>query len=105
MAAWNPPYRISSQFVDGQLIASSEQTSHTGAAASKIYAGGWVAAENDVDPWLQLDFLTNVIIFSMNSKKGNFTGNVTAFTVAYSDGSKFVNYTQDGQAPKVRNYF
>ena len=87
-------------------MASSEQANLGGAAAAKHNAGGWVAADVDVHPWLQVDFLTNVTIVAMTSKKGdNLDHYVTAFTVAYSYGSEFFNYTQDGQTTKVRKLF
>ena len=102
---WDQVYPISNQLVDGQLIASSEETNLTGAAVAKKNAGGWTAAQNDVNPWLQVDFLTNVTIFKMNSWKG-LAGHVTAFTVAYCDGGMlFANYSQDGQSTKVRITF
>ena len=98
---WDQVYPISSQLVDGQLIASSEETNLTGAAVARKNAGGWTAAQNDVNPWLQVDFLTNVTIVTMNLWKG-LAGHITAFTVEYSDGGVlFVNYSQDGQSTKV----
>ena len=103
--SWDQVYPITSQFVDAQFIASSEETSLTGAAVAKKNAGGWRAAHTDVDPWLQVDFLTNVTIFTMNSWKG-LAGHVTAFTIEYSDaGMSFFNYSQDGQSTKVRIVF
>lgn len=93
--------------VDGQLIASSERAGNGSAASAKTGFGGWIAHENDPNPWLQVDFLTNVTIFGMIS--GNITGatpvadRVTSFTIAYGYASELVNYTQDGSTTKVCN--
>ena len=98
--SWYPVYEIGNKLLESQWIASSEQTSIGSAPAAQ--AEGWMPAENDPDPWLQVDFLTMVTLSMIRTK--DHSGGLTSFTIAYSNGSEFVNYTQDGQTTKVRIY-
>ena len=50
-----------------------------------IKYGGWIAAEDDIDPWLQVDFRTNVTVSSLLTQGlDSNTAWVTRFTLAYA---------------------
>ena len=95
-----------------QLIASSTQHPSAGAKNSRlnlntngIEHGGWIAAENDKKPWLQVDFFTSVTVTRIDTQ-GSFssTGRVTSFAVSFStDGISFHVYKEDNEV-KVTVY-
>ncbi len=79
--------------LDDQIFVSSTKDYQTsGAANARLYltgvsnAGnsGWIAAENDENPWLLVDLISNVTISEINTQ-GSTNGNsyVTSYTLAF----------------------
>jgi hypothetical protein len=68
-----------------------------------VYHGGWIAAENDNNPWFQVDFRTNATVSALITQ-GLDSGVawVTAYSLAYGhDKDDLQDYKIDGRV-KVR---
>ena len=66
---------------------------------SYVYHGGWIAAENDNDPWFQVDFRTNATVTALITQ-GLDSGIawVTAYSLAYGhDRDDLQDYKVDGR--------
>lgn len=61
--------------------------------------GGWIAAEDDHNPWFQIDFRTNVTITAIRTQGlDSRAGWVTRYKLNYGyDGDEFLNYNVNGQ--------
>ncbi|XP_028407274.1 uncharacterized protein LOC114529904, partial [Dendronephthya gigantea] len=86
-----------------QLTASSAQNSSSGAKNSRLNLntnperhGGWIAAENDDNPWLQVDFFTNATVTRIDTQgSASSEGRVTSYAASLStDGLSFQEYKQ-----------
>ncbi|XP_028412252.1 uncharacterized protein LOC114535069 [Dendronephthya gigantea] len=86
-----------------QLTASSAQNSLSGAKNSRLNLntnperhGGWIAAENDVNPWLQVDFFTNATVTRIDTQgSASSKSRVTSYAASLStDGLSFQEYKQ-----------
>ena len=80
--------------LDFQISVSSSKYSHSGPDKGRLNLnytfntttsevesyGGWIAAEDDSSPWLQVDFITNVTISGI-ATQGEDEG--TAWTMSY----------------------
>jgi hypothetical protein len=81
--------------LDSQILASSTkdyQTSGSAYARLNLTAIGhvgsdsWIAAENDNDPWLQVDFISNVTISEIRTQGlENRSLYVTSYTLVFGD--------------------
>ena len=98
--------------LDDQIFASSTKDCQTsGAANARLYLigisnvrnSGWIAAENDENPWLLVDFISNVTISEI-STQGSNNGNsyVTSYTLAFGGKrDSFQEYQDDDSLVKV----
>ena len=93
---------------DGQISASSEASAIYAAIQGRLHfqetvdiAGGWSAATNDANQWLQVDLgrqLAKVTRVATQGRNGPYTQLVTKYKLQYSnDGVNFQNYTEQGQ--------
>ena len=92
--------------VDSQLTASSSRSPTSGAWNARlnltritdIRDGGWIAADDDKDPWLLIDFIANVTITAIVSQ-GVHGGQhwVKNYTVSFGFHRNFLqDYKADG---------
>lgn len=93
----------SGAILDSQITASSEVSSDYVAhqARLNVQAGQtcWAAGANDVNQWLQVDFLKNVTLSKVATQsRHNHPQWVKSYLLSYSiDGSAFINYKQCGE--------
>ena len=61
--------------------------------------GGWIAAEDDNDPWFQVDFIANATISSIFTQGlENGTSWVTKYSIAFGyNRDRLQNYSINGQ--------
>ena len=67
---WFDPVPLGMQdgmIVDSQIAASSSKYFLSGASNARLNLtettyGGWIAADQDSDPWLQVNFISNVTV-------------------------------------------
>ena len=61
--------------------------------------GGWVAAQEDKNPWFQIDFIANATISSIFTQGlENATSWITKFSVSFGYSKDMLqNYTVNGQ--------
>ncbi|KAL9957490.1 hypothetical protein ACROYT_G039128 [Oculina patagonica] len=88
---------------DGQITASSESKSDHAAIHGRLHNteghGTWSAAENDVNPWLQIDLIGQYIATRV-ATQGSYKHDewVTKYKLQYvNDGNNFQYYMQHGQ--------
>ena len=86
---------------NAQISASSEYNASYAASHARLYCkGGWVAATNDENQWLEVDMenqLTRVARISTQGahSDGSVLGWVTSYQLQFSsDGVDFQNYTE-----------
>ena len=86
---------------DAQISASSEYNASYAASHARLYyKGGWVAATNDENQWLEVDMesqLTRVARISTQGahSDGSVLGWVTSYQLQFSsDRVDFQNYTE-----------
>ena len=86
---------------DAQISASSEYNASYAASHARLYyKGGWVAATNDENQWLEVDMesqLTRLARISTQGahSDGSVLGWVTSYQLQFSsDGVSFQNYTE-----------
>ena len=86
---------------DAQISVSSEYNASYAASHARLYyKGGWVAATNDENQWLEVDMesqLTRVARISTQGaySDGSVLGWVTSYQLQFSsDGVTFQNYTE-----------
>ncbi|XP_020623472.1 EGF-like repeat and discoidin I-like domain-containing protein 3 [Orbicella faveolata] len=93
---------------DGQISASSEASAIYAAIQGRLHfqetvdiAGGWAAATNDANQWLQVDLgrqLAKVTRVATQGRNGPYIQLVTKYKLQYSnDGVNFQNYTEQKQ--------
>ena len=81
--------------LDSQIFVSSSKD-HVMSGASNarlnptnngtVSNGSWVAAQNDNDPWLMVDFISNVTISEVSTQSSaNGSSYVTMYTLAFGD--------------------
>ncbi len=97
---------MESRFIlDAQITTSSAKCFRSSGSKARLNSktntnstGGWIAADYDTNPWLQVDFLANVTLTSIVTQNlEGETSRVTKFTVAYGHRSENLNsYTQNG---------
>ena len=90
---------------DAQIRASSEYNASYAASHARLYyKGGWVAATNDENQWLEVDMesqLTRVTRISTQGAHGDGSvpGWVTSYQLQFSnDGVNFQNYLEQENA-------
>ena len=99
--------------LDSQIRASSLMSYTSGPGNARLHLtaipgvrdGGWIAADHDSKPWLQVDFIVNVTVSSLKMQGSADTSHrVTKYTLAYGDdGETFIDYkTSNQHAAKVR---
>ena len=96
---------------DAQISVSSEYNASYAASHARLYyKGGWVAATNDENQWLEVDMksqLTRVTRISTQGAHGDGSapGWVTSYQLQFSsDGVSFQNYIERENANStVRN--
>lgn len=93
---------------DRQISSSSEAGANYAAIQGRLHfqetvdiAGGWAAATNDANQWLQVDLgrqLVKVTRVATQGRNGPYTQLVTKYKLQYSnDGIIFQNYTEQEQ--------
>ena len=93
---------------DGQISASSEAGAIYAAIQGRLHfqetadkAGGWAAATNDANQWLQVNLgrrLAKVTRVATQGRNGPYTQLVTKYKLQYSsDGVNFQTYTEQEQ--------
>ncbi|XP_078344750.1 uncharacterized protein LOC144630294 [Oculina patagonica] len=93
----------SGAILDSQITASSEHSSQYPARLARlnVQAGQtcWAALVNDVNQWLQVDFLQSVTLSKVATQgRHNYPQWVESYFLSYSmDGSAFENYKQCGE--------
>ncbi|CAB4032452.1 Hypothetical predicted protein, partial [Paramuricea clavata] len=90
--------------LDSQILASSTKDYQTSGAAyarlnlttiGNVSSDSWIAAEKDNDPWLQIDFISNVTISEIRTQGlENRSSYVTSYTLSFEiKGTEFyANY-------------
>ena len=97
----------SGTILDSQITASSEYgpgyAAHTGRLNVRVGETSWTTLVNDVNQWLQVDFLQNVTLSKLATQgRDNFPQWVESYMLSYSmDGNVFQTYKQCGE-DKVR---
>jgi hypothetical protein len=102
--------------LDFQLRASSSKYSLSGADKGRLHLnytfnrntseietyGGWIAADDDSVPWLQVDFITNVTISGI-ATQGEDEGEawVTSFEISYGYSKNSLQDYQVDEQVKV----
>jgi hypothetical protein len=81
--------------LDSQILASSTKDYQTSGSAyarlnlttiGNVSSDSWISAENDNDPWLQVDFISNVTISEIRTQGlENRSLYVTSYTLAFGD--------------------
>lgn len=93
----------SGAILDSQITASSEHDISHGARLARlnVQTGNtcWAARVNDVNQWLQVDFLQNVTLSKLATQgRYNYPQWVKSYFLSYSvDGSAFQNYKHYGE--------
>lgn len=93
--------------LDSQITASSEYgpdyAAHLGRLNLQVGQTSWTALVNDVNQWLQVDFLQNATLSKLATQgRDNTPQWVKSYMLSYSmDGSVFETYKQCGE-DKVR---
>ena len=92
---------------DWQISASSQYSANHQAIQGRLHfpsdgekAGGWSAAINDVNQWLQVDLVTifGKVILVATQGSSDMDQWVTVYSLQYgNDGVNFQNYTEFGQ--------
>ena len=101
---------------DEKLSASSEYIANQGANRGRLHiqysggkSGGWVAATNDGNQWLQVDLGSQHTKVTRVATQGrsDYAHWVTNYTLQYSNnGVNFHNYSQQGKnIEKVLNLY
>jgi hypothetical protein len=82
--------------LDAQLHASSEKYyRYSGAARGRfnsttlanVRSGGWIAADDDSEPWFEVDFVSNATVTSIVTQGHDVGENyVKEYTVMFLDG-------------------
>ncbi len=87
--------------MDGQFTASSSKDNKSEASHARLNLdkGGWMPAEDDRNPWLQIDFILNVTITAIATQ--GLTGTNMSFVANYTldfgyDGANFEDYKYNG---------
>lgn len=79
----------------------NETTNTTTVETSYVRHGGWIVADDDSDPWFQVDFRTNVTVTALITQGlDSGIGWVTNYTLAYGydkDDLQDYNYNVDGE--------
>ena len=93
--------------LDSQLTASSSQFYTATASNARLNLktntssyGGWIAAENDNNPWFQVDFVSNVTITAI-ATQGLDGGQhwVKEYSIAFGpDDVYFKDYQENGRS-------
>jgi hypothetical protein len=93
--------------VNSQLTSSSEKGETTRARNARLRlkpvdgerVGAWIAATDDTNPWLQVNFKSNVTVRGITTQGRSDKGEwVTTYEVSYSiDGMNFDTYEDNGQ--------
>ncbi len=81
-----------------QLSASSSSEGHNASAARLNGTGYWLPADDDNDPWFQVDFAITLWLGRMKMQGAPSADQwVTTFTISYADLSEvFTNFTNNG---------
>jgi hypothetical protein len=107
----SPPVALGMEdrsILDSQILASSTKDYQTSGAAyarlnlttiGNISSDSWIAAENDNDPWLQVDFISNVTISEISTQGlENRSSYVTSYALAFGNKSDSLqDYQVNGQ--------
>ena len=88
-----------------QLSASSSFEGYNASNAKLNGAGHWLPAEDDIDPWLQVDFAIILWLESLTTQGASTTSDqwVINFTISYAiNFTVFTDLTENGTI-KVKN--
>ena len=95
--------------LDSQLTASSSKYSTSDASNSRLNAntiegsyGGWIAADNDTNPWLQVDFIVETSVSAIRVQVVDLLDHsVSSFTVSYGNNLTSLAECKDNGLAKV----
>ena len=82
--------------LDSQIFVSSSKDHFTEATSSRLNPTnnsavdnyGWIPAPNDTDPWLMVDFISNVTISEISTQSSeNGSSYVKSYTLGFGDKS------------------
>jgi hypothetical protein len=87
-----------------QLSASSSFEGYNASDAKLNGAGHWLPAEDDIDPWLQVDFAIILWLEELTTQGASSSDQwVMNFTISYAiNFTEFTDLTESG-AIKVKN--
>ena len=79
--------------LDSQIYVSSSKDDVTSGvtnarlSSTNVLNSGWIPAQNDNDPWLMVDFISNVTISEISTQSSeNGTSYVSSYSLAFKDG-------------------
>ncbi len=90
---------------DSQISASSEWRVNHGPSNSRLFyaphngrTGSWSSKKNDINQWLQVDFMRPTVIVGVSTQgRAGYTQYVKTYTLSHSqDGVSFQAYTPHG---------
>ena len=72
--------------------------------------GGWIAAEDDNEPWFQVDFIANATVSAITTQSldnGTMPSQITEYSVAfgYNMRDNLENYSIDGKLKVIMYHF
>lgn len=94
-----------------QISASSQHNGNLAPNIGRLHykgnSGAWAARVNDVNQWIQIDFLIQTTVSYVATQGRHNVGQwVTQYKLQYSsDGNSFQDFKQQGESTfKVRDY-
>ena len=100
------PLGMSNGYIsDNQITYSSRKNPNVPGQRARVnatnayYSGAWTAINEDINKYLQVDFLMSTVV-TMVATQGRMDGNfwVTTYALSYSDDSLlFRNYNESGE--------
>ena len=101
--------------LDSQIFVSSSKDDFTSGGDnarlnptnnSTVSNGSWVAGQNDDDPWLMVDFISNVTISEISTQSSeNGSSYVSSYTLAFGDTRNTLQDYQVNGLVKVKILF
>ena len=94
----------SGTITDGQISASSEWDAARTAILARLHLPssegklGWLAAENDTNPWLEIDlgsYYTKVTHVATQGRNGNFSQWVKTYKLQFSNNAVNFHYYRE----------
>jgi hypothetical protein len=95
--------------LDSQLSASSSKYLKSGAGNARLNMvtsedafGGWIAADDDLDPWLQIDFIVEASINAIRVQRVDLHAHgVYSFNVSYGNNESSIMMCKENGLARV----